>query len=97
MSALCDLAKRKGYGFVCSNSSGVNAFFVRSDLNHDLPRLTANEGCIMSRQRESRDAHGNLTFLSGVNRIRSIQDMEIIDLKTEKMILIGNILVKEKA
>src|SRR6185503_3824292 len=66
--SLCDLAGEKGYKFIGCNSNGNNAFFVRNDKLKELKPLTAKEGFVMSKFRESRDAHGNLTFISGANR-----------------------------
>lgn len=44
LAALAGLGARKGYAFVCCDSSGVNAFFVRRDLIHEgLPCLTPQD------------------------------------------------------
>jgi hypothetical protein len=45
LKALVKLAKEKGYRFVGCNSTGVNAFFVRSDLAQKLlPEVPVTEG-----------------------------------------------------
>ena len=82
LAALCDLAERKGYAFVGSNSNGNNAYFVRIDQLGDLPALTAAEGYVESRFRESRDASGNLTHLSGTARLDEIAHLPVHDLTT---------------
>jgi hypothetical protein len=65
LTALCLLGKRKGYSFVGSDTSGNDAFFVRSDLRpHDLPELTVAEGFVESKFRQSRNTKGELAFLS---------------------------------
>src|SRR2546426_1077469 len=69
LPALCVLAERKGYDFVGANSAGVNAFFVRKDLSHGLPKLGAEAGYVFSHIRESKDVHGNLTHVSGLERL----------------------------
>lgn len=82
LGALCDLAERKGYAFVGSNSNGNNAYFVRLDQLGDLRALSAAEGYVESRFRESRDASGNLTHLSGSARLDEIAHLVVHDLST---------------
>jgi hypothetical protein len=79
LAALCHLADEKGYAFVGSNSAGNNAFFVRSDRLSGLRRLTSAEGYVESKFRESRDATGRLNYLSGVERLRAIHDLPLVD------------------
>ena len=68
LSALCELAVARGYRFVGSSSSGVNAFFVRADLAAALPEMTAAEGWVASAARESRDRRGHLTYVGEVSQ-----------------------------
>lgn len=82
LKALCLLAKEKGYRFVGSSSSGNNAFFVRDDKIGQLKELTPEEGYVESRARESRDISGCLTFVSGGDRIKLIEDKEVYDVET---------------
>ena len=82
LGALCDLAERKGYAFVGSNSNGNNAYFVRLDQLGDLRALSAAEGYVESRFRESRDVSGNLTHLSGSARLDEIAHLVVHDLTT---------------
>jgi hypothetical protein len=81
LAAFCYLAEQKGYDFVGCNSTGNNAYFIRKDRNI-LHRLTAAEGYVASRFRESRDRAGNLTFLSGSARLEAIKGCEVVDVKT---------------
>ena len=83
LAALCHLANQKGYAFVGSNSAGNNAFFVRSDCLAGLTPLTAAEGYVESKFRESRDAAGRLSYLSGIERLRAIQDLPLVDVETD--------------
>lgn len=85
LAALCDLAERKGYAFVGSNSNGNNAYFVRLDQLGDLPALTAAEGYVESRFRESRDASGNLTHLTGSDRFDEISHLSVHDFSTDSV------------
>ena len=68
LRALCELAAARGYRFVGSSSSGVNAFFVRADLASALPERTAAQGWVASSVRESRDRRGRLTYVGDVSQ-----------------------------
>jgi hypothetical protein len=81
LKALCLLAERKGYSFVGCNSNGNNAHFVRKDKVGKIPALSCKEGYVESRFRESRDIHGNLTFLRGKQRIEAIKGMQVVDVE----------------
>lgn len=83
LPAFCHLAEQKGYDFVGCNSAGNNAYFIRKDRN-PLPPLTAREGFVESRFRESRNAAGNLTFLSGEARLAAIKGCEVVEVSTGK-------------
>lgn len=88
LAALCDLAEQKGYYFVGSNTAGNNAFFVRKDVIEQLLPVSCKQGYVISKFRESRDENGNLTFLSGNQRINSIQDCDIYNLENKKLMKI---------
>jgi hypothetical protein len=92
LAALCSLAAQKGYDFIGCNSAGVNAFFIRRDLQHGLPALSAEEGFVQSSVRQSRDRSGNLSFLTGDKRIESIRDLPIHDVSTNKIIKVKEII-----
>lgn len=82
LAALCHLANQKGYEFVGCNSNGNNAYFVRKDKMADLKPLTPQQGFIESKFRESRDADGQLTFISGSERAEVIRHLPLTDVKT---------------
>lgn len=86
LPALCLLAARKGYDFVGSNSAGVNAFFVRSDIPHGLRKLSSKDGYVVSQQRESRDVRGELSFVSGLERLDLIKDEQVINVETHALL-----------
>jgi len=77
LAALCDLAEEKGYHFIGSNSHGNNAYFVRKDKVKALKTLTAKEGYVLSKFRESRDENFSLTYINGIDRLKAISGMEI--------------------
>ena len=93
LPALCRLAEEKGYHFIGSNSAGVNAFFVRKDLSEPFEVLDAASGYVESKICESRGEDGCLTFLSGTDRIRAIQDCEVIHLDHHQRVQIKDLLL----
>jgi len=96
LPALCILADKKGYDCIGSNSSGNNAFFVRKDLSHNLNKLTSKEGYVLSHVRESRNNHGELTYLSGLNRLNVIKDLEVIDIKSNESVILKDLISKDE-
>ena len=91
LKALCLLSSKKEYAFVGCNSSGNNAYFVRKDRMSNLRSLTAEDGFVESRLRESRDAYGRLTFAAGPERLTIIEGMPVIDVENDKQIMIKNL------
>ena len=65
IQALIKLGKEKGYAFVCCNTGGNNAFFVKKDLlNNKVKELNVEDGFVINKFRESRDENGKLMYLS---------------------------------
>jgi hypothetical protein len=87
--SLCDLAEEKGYYFVGSNSAGNNAYFIRKDKIDDIKPISASEGYVESKFKESRDVNGNLTFLRGNKRIEAIKGVTIYDTRLKAFIEIN--------
>jgi hypothetical protein len=86
LSAMTYLANKKGYTLVGTNSAGGNAFYVRNDLVTDrFLQLTAEQAYFPSNCRESRDQHGNLTYLSGEERYDLIAGMPVFNVETEEL------------
>ena len=81
LKALCLLANRKGYTFVGCNSAGNNAFFVRNDLKPDsLKELTSEEGYVAAQFRESRNAAGDLLYLSLEEEVNILNSLPLVDI-----------------
>jgi len=65
LKALIKLGIKKGYSFVCCNSAGNNAFFVKKDLLNDkVKENNLENGFVINKFRESRTKDGNLAYLS---------------------------------
>ena len=90
LRALCVLAEKKGYAFVGCNSNGNNAYFVRRDLAGDLRVKTPEEGYVLSRFRESRDAAGQMTYVGGEKRLALIADMMVMDVERNALVRLGD-------
>jgi len=88
LKALCLLAEKKGYAFVGCNSAGNNAHFVRKDKVGNIPIKTVKEGYVESKFRESRDKDGNLTYLRGSQRLKVIEEMQVINVEAGRIIQI---------
>ena len=84
LSAITFIANKKGYSLVGTNSSGCNAFFVRDDLlNGKLRALTAEQAFLTSKIRQSRDKQGNLSYLTGDDRLKEIRGLAVVNVETE--------------
>lgn len=84
LNALYKLAGEKGYSFVGCNSSGQNAYFVRTDKLNDLVKpVSLEDGFIESKLRESRNEKGELTYLTGNKRYELIKGMPVFNITTE--------------
>lgn len=85
LPALCELSEQKGYRFIGCNSAGNNAFFVRKDrMSEKLNAMSAEEGYVMSKGRESRNEEGQLTFVTGNARAEIIKGLPVINTRTNK-------------
>lgn len=88
LTALCDLAKEKGYSFVGSNSHGNNAYFVRNDKRKDLKVLEPSEGFVVSKFREGRNREGQLTYATGPQRLEAIRGCKVWDTRLNREVII---------
>lgn len=79
LKALCLLAERKGYAFVGADSHGNNAYFVARNRLGNIKPVTVDGGYVCSKFRESRDRAGQLTYVSGKERLKIIKDLSVFD------------------
>jgi hypothetical protein len=92
IAALCSLAVRKGYRFVGTNSAGNDAFFVREDyakqfVDNSLRHIRA----LPSLFRESRDEAGQLNYISGIERLKHISTLPVVNVETGETIRLGSL------
>ncbi len=86
LAAMCLLGKKKGYSLVGSNSTGLNAFFVRNDVLGSLPALTPSEAYRKAQFRNSKDRTGTLTYIGFEESLKLIGDMPLFDLERNSLI-----------
>ena len=91
LGAFCHLAELKGYDFIGTASSGVNAFFVRKDISDAFIKYTSEEGFNISANRDSKNKNGSLSFLEHDKRLKVIQDLPVIDISNDQMHLIKDL------
>ncbi len=94
LKAFCQLAEEKGYQFVGSNSTGSNAFFVRSDVIGNLPVWDSENGYVESQVREGRDGTGKLMFWAGTKRLKMMGHLPVIDLESGRIITVDSVVGK---
>jgi hypothetical protein len=94
LPALCLLAEKKGYDFVGTNSVGSNAFFVRKDFSQGIKKLSAKEGYIKSNIRESRDNNGQLSYLTGRDRLQAISHLDVVNVSSGSHMKLRDIIEK---
>lgn len=84
ISALKNLATKKGYSFIGSNSTGNNAFFIRNDLREGFPLVVKND-FIESRFRESRNKNGDLNFFDRTSQLNEIKHLQLLDIENNNL------------
>lgn len=86
LRAAINLLSNIDFIFVGSNRTGNNAFFIKKyfvkSLNFDLPDIGHLEDFVDWRVRESRDAQGNLSYLSKEDAISIISDCQLVNTAT---------------
>ena len=92
IKAFINLLDKKGYIFLGSSLSRVNAFFVlkkfRDKINLDLSNTNQLSKHVDSNVRDSRDKKNMLNYLGGKNRIKTIENCEVVDLSNSEKKLI---------
>lgn len=84
LAALHQLSYEKGYSFIGCDSAGVNAYFIRKDrLNGKVREVSLEDGYVMSKFRESRNERGELTCVSGLDRIELIRGLPVYNVVTD--------------
>jgi hypothetical protein len=92
IAALRSLAVKKGYRFVGTNSAGNDAFFVREDYANRLEQNSIESvRSLPSLFRESRDGSGRNTYIGGVERLRQISCLPVVQVETGDIIKLADL------
>jgi hypothetical protein len=92
ITALTYLANSKGYSLVYGNKAGNNVFYVRKDLlNEHVKEIQIEQAYVKAVFKESRDKNGKMTFLNYEDNFLSMQNYNVIDVKSGNEVQLKNI------
>jgi hypothetical protein len=86
VAAVRMLCERRGYRFIGTNSTGVNAFFVRNDVAGPVLDALEDVRVWPPRHRDSRDIDGQMDFARGIQRRDLIVDLPVVDLRSGELV-----------
>jgi hypothetical protein len=93
LKAFIYLLDKKGFSFIGTNRVGNNAFFIETGNFDKIATVLPDNLSEHTdwRIRESRDSHGNLSFVSGADRVLQISEMPVIEVETGKELTVGSL------
>ena len=91
VAAAQKLCLQKGNTFVGTNSTGVNAFFVREDLAGPVLSSLGEVRAWPPRHRDSRDIGGRLDFVRGMSRYELVASLPVVDLATNRLVALRDL------
>ena len=81
--------------FVGSNRAGNNAFFVPRNRRSEIPVTPVDheqlDRYVQWNVRESRDERGRLSYLSGINRVRVMESMWVVDVINGERVMVADL------
>lgn len=93
--AIRRLIAERGYRFLGTNSTGVNAFFCLERYASQLPLDLGNPVVWPTSHSDTRDPDGELTFLRGRERLDLIAGLPLYDIDNETTATVGDLLIAE--
>lgn len=90
------MLNNKGYAYVGSNEENNIAFFCKKEIaeKHVSELIQkSDDNFEPTKVRESTDASGRLNYLRGDDRLKEIQDLELLNLQTKRLIKIKDLLL----
>ncbi|MBS1643311.1 MAG: FkbM family methyltransferase [Bacteroidetes bacterium] len=91
LAALVDLAHQKGYDFVGCGAQGVNAFFVRKDLNHPFKKFDLKTGYRKPLHKEFRNSKNEILPTTENEVLYAIKDMMVYDIDKKTNVYIKDL------
>jgi hypothetical protein len=89
--ALQLLAEERGYEFLGTTSTGINAFFVRKALASHVRPLLRTVRAWPALHRDSRDQEGRLSYVRGLQRLDLIRELPVIDVERNVQVRLRDI------
>ena len=96
ISALTELANKKGFSLLGSNKFGNNLFFARQDYQPIENQVPPEKAYVKSKFKESRDQDRNLTYLAHSEGLKLIGELDIIDIQTSNLVKIKDKVISGK-
>ncbi len=88
LRALINLMNKKGYYFIGTNLQKINAFFISKNFEKEKffqnIKIQGLDNYVNSNIRDSRDKNYNLSYLSGDQKFREIEECKVVNLKENK-------------
>jgi hypothetical protein len=93
LKAFVELLEHKGFIFIGTNRSCVNAFFIKKNLRSNFETLKIHDldKYVDSTIRESRDSFGKLSFLAGIDRNIAIESLPLWNIASQGMINVRDV------
>ena len=92
IAALRLLAVRKGYRFVGTTSAANDAFFIREDYAEQfVDSSLQNIRALPSLFRQSRDEFGQLNYIGGMEQLKHISTLPVVNVETGETIRLGDL------
>ena len=85
ISALNNLAVKKGYFLVGTNSAGNNAYFIKNKFSELIPSVSINECFKYGKFRDERDQNGKLLYTSRESCKNAIRGMPVLNIETNEI------------
>jgi hypothetical protein len=93
LKAFVELLKLKGFIFIGTNRSCLNAFFIKKNLRSKFKTLKVKDldQYVDSTIRESRDSFGKLSFLAGIDRNIVIESLPLWNVASQQMVKVRDV------
>lgn len=91
IAALSSLAARKGYRFLGTTLAGNDAFFIREDYASPFDTALRNIVALPSKFRTPVDPLGELPWVEGYDRFKTISGLPLINTETGETVALGEL------
>jgi len=80
------LAKQKGYSFVGCNSTGINAYFIKTSKLNGIPIRDVEKDFVKSKFKQSRGKNKQLTYLNYDQSQEILKGLDVYNVIDEKIV-----------